>query len=183
VKRFDRLLQRWRIAQVAPLVGKDARVLDIGCADGELLKTVPGIAHYVGVDPDVIPSSSTRVRFVRDVFPTPQIPDDERFDVISALAVLEHVPRQAQTGFARACARHLAPNGMVAITVPSPIVDSILTVLKGVRLIDGMHEEEHYGYDPAATATIFEPHGLRLLRHRRFELGLNHLFVFQRSAG
>ncbi len=78
-----------------------------------------------------------------DVFPTPQLSDTDTFDVISALAVLEHVPQPAQAGFAGACARHLAPNGMLAITVPAPIVDSILALLKGARLIDGMHEEEH----------------------------------------
>ena len=180
MKRLDRLLQRLRIAQVSPFVQRDARVLDIGCAEGALYQAVPNIGSYVGIDPDVTPSSSAKVRFVRDVFPTPQLSDTDTFDVISALAVLEHVPQPAQAGFAGACARHLAPNGMLAITVPAPIVDSILALLKGARLIDGMHEEEHFGYDPAQTPSLFEAHGLRLVRHRRFELGLNHLFVFQR---
>jgi SAM-dependent methyltransferase len=183
VRRLDRTLQRLRIGQVAPFIARGSRVLDVGCSEGELYTQVPGIVRYVGVDPDAPVGRSTGdMRFVKDVFPTAGIDQAEQFDAIVALAVLEHVPRAAQGDFASACARHLAPGGVLAITLPSPVVDSIIALFKRIRILDGMHDEQHYGFDPTTTASIFQPHGLRLRVHRRFELGLNHLFVFEHAA-
>jgi len=182
MKPLDRTLQQMRVRKVGPYIEAGARVLDIGCADGALYRTIGPLARYVGVDPDA-PSTgpSPTVRFIRDIFPTPQLDPAERFDVVAVTAVLEHVPRDAQPGFGKACAHHLVPGGRLLITVPSPVVDSILGFLKRTSLLDGMKDEEHYGFDPGMTPAVFAPHGFRLERHSRFELGLNHLFVFRRT--
>jgi SAM-dependent methyltransferase len=181
VKRLDRYLQRIRIAKVRPYINPGDRVLDIGCADGALRRQVPNLAGYVGVDPDASADAPwPNARFLRSAFPTPLLDAKERFNVLAAFAVLEHVPVQEHDRFAGACARHLIPGGFLVISVPSPIVDRIIDGLKRLRLIDGMREDQHYGYDPSRTPAIFEPHGFRLHRHSRFEAGLNHLFVFQR---
>lgn len=94
------------------------------------------------------------------------------------LAVLEHIP--AREALARECARVLRPGGRVVITVPKPAVDRILAVLLSLRLIHGMSLEQHEGYDVRRTSPIFEAAGLRLLRRRTFQLGLNCLFVFEK---
>ena len=180
---LDRLIQRVRINQVLPYVGRNSRVLDIGCADGALYERAGHIGEYVGIDPDAPAGRTTsNAEFIRSSFPTTALRPDRLFDVITALAILEHVPRDAQSGFAAACAAHLRPGGVLAITVPSPMVDSILGVLKRLRLVDGMHEEQHYGYVPAGTPSLFAASGLALVRHTTFEFGLNHLFVFQKPA-
>ncbi|HKT79804.1 MAG TPA: class I SAM-dependent methyltransferase [Vicinamibacterales bacterium] len=182
MKRLDRQLQRMRIAKVLPYIKPGARVLDVGCADGALYRRAPALSRYVGVDPDApAEAPGPNARFVRSTFPAQAIDEGEQFDVITALAVLEHVPRDAQAGFANACARHLSANGYLAISVPSPAVDRIIDALKRTGLLDGMREDQHYGFDPTSTPDIFEAHGFRLRHHRRFELGLNHLFVLQRS--
>ena len=67
------------------------------------------------------------------------------------------------------------------ITVPSPFVDQILKVLTTLRLVHGMSVEEHHGYDIKQTAQIFSAPNFRLLSHERFQLGLNNLFVFERT--
>ena len=48
-------------------------------------------------------------------------------------------------------------------------------------MIDGMSVEEHYGFDPARTEAIFAPPDFRLVERRRFQLGLNNLYVFEKS--
>jgi hypothetical protein len=62
-------------------------------------------------------------------------------------------------------------------------VDTILGVLGRLRMIDGMSLDEHYGFDPGRTEAVFAPPAFRLAVRRRFQLGLNNLFVFERSGG
>ena len=58
------------------------------------------------------------------------------------------------------------------------MVEEIEDVLIRLRIIDGMHEEEHHGFQPSQTPEIFERAGFALETNRRFQLGLNNLFVF-----
>jgi hypothetical protein len=66
------------------------------------------------------------------------------------------------------------------ITVPSPLVDPILDVLRALRVLDGMETEQHYGFKPSETKRLFGDAGFVLEKHEKFELGLNELFVFRR---
>jgi len=183
MKRLDRFLQRWRIAKTRPYIVPGARVLDIGCADGELFRLVPGIGEGVGIDPD-LPESAPKFPhavLIKGLFPD-ALPDRRPFDVITMLAVLEHIPTKDQPELALNCARYLKPGGHLVITVPSPRVDAILNVLRFLRLIHGMSLEQHYGFDPRDTAKIFPVDGVKLLETRTFQQGLNNLFVFHRPA-
>jgi hypothetical protein len=68
------------------------------------------------------------------------------------------------------------------MTVPSPTVDRLLDGLIRLRLLHGMDPEAHHGFDPVAVIPMFVDAGFRLSRHRRFELGFNNLFVFERPG-
>jgi hypothetical protein len=59
------------------------------------------------------------------------------------------------------------------------MVDRILRVLMRLRILDGMETEQHYGFDPQLTAGIFTTAGLALQTARRFQFGLNNIFVFE----
>jgi len=96
------------------------------------------------------------------------------------LAVLEHFPPAQYGELRRGCVKFLKPGGRLIITVPSPAVDHILSMLKFLRLIDGMSLEEHHGYDVNQTPAIFPAEDFRLLKRATFQLGLNNLFVFER---
>jgi SAM-dependent methyltransferase len=182
MKALDRTLQWLRIRKVRPFVDASSRVLDIGCFDGTLAKELGPFASYVGVDPDAPPSSAEPgSRFVRGTFPNDDVPA-AAFDVVTALAVLEHIPTTEQRDFAERCFAALVPGGCMVITVPSPLVDHILDVLMKLRLLDGMETTQHYGFDPIATRQLFVGAGFALEKHERFELGLNHLFVFRREV-
>lgn len=183
MKTVDRLLQRWRVAKVRPYLKPGANVLDIGCADGALARLVPHLGAYLGIDPGIAASDSVAAcRRIKGRFPDDLPTGAEAFDAITMLAVLEHIPAEAQAALAEACRRHLRPGGVALVTVPCPAVDYVLAALKFVRLIDGMSLEEHYGFDVRQVPQCFAGAGLQLVVHRRFQLGLNHLFVF-RNAG
>jgi 2-polyprenyl-3-methyl-5-hydroxy-6-metoxy-1,4-benzoquinol methylase len=154
-------------------------VLDVGCADGALFRLGQArIASGVGID---IRESDTWAGdgYERRVgtFPDALRPD-ERFDAVVMLAVVEHLPDQELARWAAAVPPILQPNGRVVITTPSPAVDHILHAGIRLKVIDGMEADEHHGFDPGDVPAIFSRAGLRLERRRRFELGLNHLFVF-----
>ena len=51
-----------------------------------------------------------------------------------------------------------------------------------MNLADGMSLDEHHGFDPSTTAYIFDHHGFALEYRRKFQIGLNHLFVFRKQT-
>jgi SAM-dependent methyltransferase len=182
MKTLDRVLQRWRIREVTPWLRSGARVLDIGTADGALFTIVSRLEDGVGLDPDLSRASNIRSnRLLPGLFPD-ALPDARPFDAITMLAVLEHIPTAAQQPLAKACFAALTPGGHVLITVPSPVVDKILAVLTTLRLVSGMSLEQHYGFDITQTPALFGSAGFELVKWRRFQLGVNNLFVFRKPA-
>ena len=135
------------------------------------------VRDAVGIDPDApVAPGLVRGRFPDD------LRDHGPYDVIAALAVFEHVPDKDRPAFAAACRALLRPGGRVVMTVPAALVDRIIDVLRTLRLVEGMDIESHHGYDPEETQSFFGRVGLRQVTHERFELGLNHLFVFELPA-
>ena len=63
------------------------------------------------------------------------------------------------------------------------MVDRIIDALKAVRVIDGMSVEQHYGFDPSRTIPLFEDAGYTLAAAEKFQLGVNHLYVFAKGSG
>jgi 2-polyprenyl-3-methyl-5-hydroxy-6-metoxy-1,4-benzoquinol methylase len=180
LKSFDYWLQTARIDAAAPFVPDGARVLDIGAADGVLFRRLGDrIAGGVGIDPDTTASVSGDVRLVPGKFPD-DIDSGETFGVVTALAVFEHLGDDERDSFAAACFAHVQPGGRCILTIPSPLVDPILKALVGMRVIDGMHEGDHHGFEPDEAIEIFRCVGFSLERARRFQIGLNNLFVFSR---
>jgi SAM-dependent methyltransferase len=178
----DRLLQAWRIARARRYIPYGASVLDIGCADGALFKALGSRLKYgIGIDPMLSRMVETeRYCLISGTFPE-DLGGSDSVDVITLLAVLEHIPPSSQPEFAQHCASYLKQHGLLIVTVPSPGVDQIVSCLERVHILDGMSLGEHYGYDPAATPKLFLSHGFSLVKSEKFQLGFNNLYVFQRN--
>ena len=178
MRALDRILRHWRIQKAEVWIRSGDRLLDVGCYDEMLLSRVADrVACAVGIDPVAREREVGKLRILEGRFPGEPVFDTGSFDCITALAVLEHVPDAE--GFARECARVLGPGGRVVLTVPHPIVDGIIAALIRFRIADGMDFDEHRGFDVRETLPVFLGAGFELLRQRRFQLGLNHLFVFE----
>lgn len=179
---LDHYLQRRRIAQTRPFLQPGARVLDIGSADGALFRTFDFLGEGgLGIDPTLRQvADGGKFRLMPGFFPQ-DMPAVKPFDAITMLAVLEHFPAEFRTALADGCRRFLKPGGQVILTVPSPRVDQILAFLQKLGLVHAMSLEEHHGYEVRHTTEIFGPPHFRLVCHRTFQLGLNNLFVFQKT--
>jgi SAM-dependent methyltransferase len=176
----DRFLRSWRIRKARRYIPPGARLLDVGCHDGALFRTVSQrIVSGVGVDPALRRSTTIGpYRFCDDVFPGPPL-DPDSFDAITFLAVLEHVDDGSLASIRDACERVLVPGGVVIATVPSPAVDGIVHLLQRARLVAGIAAHQHHGADPASIADALGAGALTLVARRTFQLGLNNLFVFR----
>jgi SAM-dependent methyltransferase len=175
----DRVLQKWRARMARPWVPQGAQVLDIGCHQGEFLRSFGDrIGPSVGLDPLAVPEETPRYRLLAELFRAPMPFADNSFDAIVMLATLEHIVDK--NPLAEECSRLLRPGGRVIITVPSGFVDVIVHFLCRIKVADGMSLDEHHGYDPRTTPQVFGRFGFALEKWRRFQLGLNHLFVLQK---
>jgi 2-polyprenyl-3-methyl-5-hydroxy-6-metoxy-1,4-benzoquinol methylase len=179
---LDRYLQKRRIREARRELPPGAHVLDIGTHDGTLFRLTR--ARGVGIDPELAAVTSIRgVTLVKGSFPKdlPKLPD-ESFDAVTALAVVEHVPESELLIWGETIARLVVPNGLLIITVPAPAVDTILQVLMRLNLVAGIAAHQHHRFQLNDLDHIFTVPLWQRVKHRTFQLGLNHLYVFERSA-
>lgn len=119
------LIRLARYKFVARLVKKTDTVLEVGCGSGVgCVFLAQHAAHVTGIDCNRTEIQEARkinrrsnVSFhVQDLF---QMPEAEKFDVVTALDVIEHMPKRVGHQLVSAMARHLKPTGMLVIGTPS----------------------------------------------------------------
>jgi SAM-dependent methyltransferase len=183
MKAFDYWLQKWRIKVATKAIPGRVRLIDVGAHNGEMFEFLGDrLTEGFGIEPLLESSRAAEKYTLRPGFFPNIRPPTGGWDAISMLAVLEHIPVTQHEELAAGCWELLRPGGLVVITVPSPTVDYVLFALRFLKLIDGMSLEEHFGFQPCDTQTIFAEPRFQLILHNRFQLGLNHLFVFSKRA-
>jgi SAM-dependent methyltransferase len=180
VNRVDNYLRDARVKRALRWIPAGSRVLDVGCFDGRLFDRLGSrLAFGVGVDTAIEePVRADRYELIAGAFPLVR-PDDGPFDVVTFLAVLEHVPSGEIDRWAQMCRALLVPGGRVVATVPSPAVDRILDVAIRLRIMDGMEADQHHGVAPDDIVGAFRRAGFEVITTQRFQVGLNNLFVLQ----
>jgi SAM-dependent methyltransferase len=100
--------------------GPDVRVLDAGCGSGRLLDELRDYGHVTGLDLNPDSVEVARSRGHEDVVqgPVEQLPwDDETFDLVISLDMVEHTPDDRVT--LRELRRVTKPGGRFLMTVPA----------------------------------------------------------------
>jgi SAM-dependent methyltransferase len=179
---IDRFIARLRFRAAYPHIRAGSRVCDIGCGLEAAFLDYAGdrLSYGVGVDDQV--ENGLRGRWqrvhadIREDLPLPY----SHFNHVVMLAVLEHLEKPEPV--LREAYRILAPGGSLILTWPSAMVDPILGVLHGLRLVsDEMESDEHQRRIPVEVLRyMLQRIGFREFLHERFEFGLNNLMVASR---
>ena len=97
---------------------KKLAIADVGCGTGGMLSLLAGYGEVTGVDEAPEAREYCRRRgFDRILTPTEWQAVPERYDLVTAFDVVEHVADDA--GFLRSMAERLAPGGHLVVTVPA----------------------------------------------------------------
>jgi len=129
------------ITQRAKLSGK--RVLDVGCGGGILAEALAELgANVTGIDAAAGPlavarlhrhESNLRVDYERTTIEALTETDVEKFDVITCLEMLEHVPEP--TSVLRACRKLLQPDGNLFLSTINCNPKSYLFAIIGAEYL------------------------------------------------
>jgi 2-polyprenyl-3-methyl-5-hydroxy-6-metoxy-1,4-benzoquinol methylase len=181
MKIIDEILQSWRFKQALAYINEYSKVLDVGCHQGELIKLLAGhISLGIGIDPTLkIEEEGNGYRLIKGRFPG-DLPGEDDFNVITLLAIVEHVPQQELPLFIHNCRERLCSGGCIIITFPSPKAENILNLMKRFRLIEGLSLEEHHRMDINNLMELLTKEGFELKTRKRFQLGYNNLLVARR---
>lgn len=146
------------------------RLLEVGAAEGRTLVEIArglGDGEYIGVELNaaLIPETEalpSNVQLIEgDATSLPLSLAESSFDVVSFLAVLEHLPNP--TAALHEAFRLLRPSGIVVASCPNPFWDA---VAGRFRLVQTEHHLQRIGLDRLRTA--IEKTGFDILEARRF---------------
>ena len=183
---LESFLRNQRIKQVLPYISRypNCRLLDVGCGwEARLLQDLsPYIAKGVGVDfkaPDVKTEKiETFTSHIDGSLPFA----DESFDLITMLAVLEHLDRPLD--ILKECARVLRPNGGIVIMVPSRYAKPVLEFLAfkvGIVSRDEILDHKNYFNKEDLEKLFSEVDDLKIQEHSYFQWRFNNrLFAIKR---
>jgi 2-polyprenyl-3-methyl-5-hydroxy-6-metoxy-1,4-benzoquinol methylase len=146
--------------EAAALYGKPgARVLDIGCNDGTLLKAYPSTFEKFGVDPsDLANEVPPGITVVHDLFPSDELVQTlggKPCDIVTSIAMFYDL--EDPTAFARAIKRVLSPDGIWCVEM-----SYMPTMLRMTSYDTICHEHLEY-YSLGVLETIMRQADLRLV--------------------
>jgi 2-polyprenyl-3-methyl-5-hydroxy-6-metoxy-1,4-benzoquinol methylase len=184
---LEPMLRRMRLRHVLPYLQhyRNCKLLDIGCGwEGKLLKTVePYISYGVGLDYKAPEIKSDKLEF-KSINLSDKLPfDDNSFDFITMLAVMEHL--ENDEAILAECCRILRPAGGILITVPSwyakPILEFLsyrLNIINPEEIRD--HKRYYNKYD--LIALVNKVKGLHVIKHSYFQWQFNNMIFIQRNT-
>ncbi len=179
---FEAYLARRRAAvadRLIPSALREGRLLDIGCGWTPLFLLQTVFREKVGVDAEVkrwgVSSGITLLTLDVEEAGTLPFPDGH-FDVVTMLAVFEHIRSEKLPGVLREIRRVLTARGRLILTTPCPWTDPVLRVLACAQLVspEGVHEHQAT-YTPRIIIRHLQAAGFdpSKIRFGYFEAGFN----------
>ena len=183
---LEPLLRRMRLRQVLPYIERypDCRLLDIGCGwEARLLHAVePRIASGVGIDFKAPELDTGKLTTISTRMDTTLPLEDASFDLVTMLAVLEHLDHPGD--ILKECARILRPGGGLFLTVPSWYAKPVLEFLAfkvGIVNPDEILDHKRYFNREDLYALFESTDGLDIEEHAYFQWRFNNRLFARRE--
>lgn len=144
--------ERCRLAnRLIPTEKRSGQLLDIGCGSHPFFLTNTEFKEKFGLDKMVRPEQKVVLKERHgislvnyDVEQAREIPfESNSFDVVTMLAVFEHIEPELLPELLSEIHRVLKPGGMYLLTTPAVWTDGLLRVLAKLRLVSPVEIEEH----------------------------------------
>ena len=176
--------QRCRMAKrQIRLAKKNGRILDIGCGSYPLFLISVDFSEKYGLDKMVCNGLNGNTKEQGITLISSKIGQEESlpfesdyFDVVSMLAVFEHIEPGKLVKIHKEIYRVLKPGGMYIMTTPAIWIDGLLRFLARLGLISNVQIGEHKGsYNHSMISSILEESHFQRekLRFGYFELFMN----------
>jgi ubiquinone/menaquinone biosynthesis C-methylase UbiE len=160
--------QRGRVANgLIPAAHRKGNLLDIGCGSYPLFLLKTEFSRKYGLDKVVADISGSPINFRDitllnyDVEKENTLPfADEYFDVVTMLAVFEHIEPKRLPKMLGDIHRVLKKGGMFIMTTPAQWTDMLLRFMAKVRLVSAVEIEEHKdAYSHARISSLLQEAG------------------------
>ncbi len=159
---------------------RSGRLLDIGCGTYPYFLVNTAFNERVGLDlesdPDNAPENITLIKHDFENASTLPI-DDVSVDVVTMLAVFEHIKLDLLIQLLKEIHRVLKPGGRYILTTPSPIGNYVLYWMAKCRLVSADEIDEHEdGYHQKVIMSHLETAGFskEQMRFGYFEFWMNN---------
>lgn len=141
-------LRTRRANQLIPLELRQGRILDIGCGSYPYFLAHTAFAEKFAVDQlPMARETATRNRiefFELNLNQGPKLPfEPEYFEVVSLLAVVEHLDPESMAALFKECHRVLKPGGIVVLSTPAAWSDGLLHLMAHLNLVSAEEIHEH----------------------------------------
>lgn len=177
---------RWlRLRQVLPHIPVGCQLLDVGCghAAAFLRAIAPRVDRAVGIDFKVKEMQFENIQTVQQHL-ADQLPfEDASFDVVTMLAVLEHIEQEKQ--ILREVHRVLKPNGKLVLTVPSVWSQPVLEFMSyRLKIVDEREIRDHKRYYNRSRLkqVLVGDTQFHHFNHRYFQLWMNNFCTVTKGS-
>jgi SAM-dependent methyltransferase len=163
--------------------GKRGRIVDIGCGPYPSFLSLLDFEQRYGLDQSVDADSAERAKkqgiilLKHELKNRPGLPfEDDYFDVVTMLAVFEHIRPEDLIQLHLEIYRILKPHGLYFMTTPAVWTDGLLRFLARMHLISDVEIKDHKGsYSHTMIKSVLEKAGFESSKVRLgyFELFMN----------
>jgi SAM-dependent methyltransferase len=164
--------------QLIPAHARTGRILDVGCGSFPYFLSHTAFQEKFALDRVVPQNPSPDIQWHNsDLNKDTHLPFEDQFlDVVTMLAVVEHLDPTKLVHLLSETYRVLKPGGMVVITTPAAWSDGLLHLMTRVNLVSAEEIEEHaYAYTLPILGWYFGRAGFphELMKFGYFEFWLN----------